>query len=175
VAIERPPGGRSGGNQRGLSKRRRDHATCRRDQVVDRQVLGPSADQDVHRRMAAGDHRFLRKQRARPSVYIRRRRLAELGLWIGLVGLAIAGRYILLDVESRIQILCLWLVAATVEWPVKAALGFRSRIGSFLSVCAMIAIAVIATRGFIKGLCPHTWPNCSFHEPTKLLQAILAG
>ena len=140
-----------------------------------RDASNRSAEQDGQRFVAADARGCLQKHHIRPAVYTRTRRATELGLWAGLVGLAIISRYTLLDVESRTQILCLWLIAATVEWPVKIALGLRSRSSSFLSVCVMIAIAVITTRGFIEGLCPHTWPNCNYHEPTKIIQAILAS
>lgn len=101
------------------------------------------------------------------------RRFTDLALAILLVLSAVWSRYTFQETESRFQIFLLWIFAFVVEWGLKPTYGTRPDWRVFLAICFLAAGAVIAVRSKVEGLCPHTWPDCSFHRPIPLLRAIL--
>jgi hypothetical protein len=82
------------------------------------------------------------------------------GLVVMIIGFAAVSRYLLPDIESRKQIITFWIIAICVEFVVKPKLGIRQScaLAVLSGVCATTAILLV--RWHIKGLCPHTWPQC---------------
>ena len=82
------------------------------------------------------------------------------GLVVMFIGFAALGRYLLPDIETRKQIITFWIMSICVEFFVKPKLGIRQSwtLAILSGVCATTAILLV--RWHIKGLCPHTWPQC---------------
>jgi hypothetical protein len=85
---------------------------------------------------------------------------AHVAFLIGLASLAALSRYTLTFTESRWQIAAFWLVVVCAEWYVKPRVGIKPQWLLALSTCACTTGAIILVRWHIKGLCPHTWPQC---------------
>lgn len=85
---------------------------------------------------------------------------AHASFLIGLTILAALSRYTLTSTESRRQIAAFWLVVICVERYLKPRVGLKPHWLPALFTCACTTGAIVLVRWQIKGLCPHTWPQC---------------
>lgn len=86
--------------------------------------------------------------------------IRSIAIFVAVVSFAALSRYLLTEIETRLQILVFLILAVCVEWIVKPLLGVRSQwlLAILTGLCSTIAIILV--RWYLEGLCPHTWPQC---------------
>jgi hypothetical protein len=91
-------------------------------------------------------------------------------LLIALTGLATLSRLWFTETETRLQIAAFLAFAVCVEWVLKPRIGIRPKWPLMIITGCFTTGAIILTRWHLKGLCPHTWPQCP--EPLEALLAL---
>ncbi|WP_221420144.1 hypothetical protein [Novosphingobium chloroacetimidivorans] len=89
-----------------------------------------------------------------------RQALISLVLLLLIVWAAVLSRLALTETESRKQILAFWVLAVTVEALVKPTLRLRSNLWMAILTGLCVTCAIVSVRWYLKGFCPHTWPQC---------------
>jgi hypothetical protein len=89
-----------------------------------------------------------------------RQAMVSFALLVAIIAAAGLSRLTLTEIESRKQIIVFWILAIVIEAVIKPRLRVKRSlwIAFLTALCATGAILLV--RWYLKGFCPHTWPQC---------------